>query len=173
MRLVGVLGVVAVSLAVQVTLARFAVGGRWVFDVVLVGVVYAALQWGPLAGMLAGTLSGIVQDGAAGGLVGATAFPKTVVGYMAGTAGARFVVARTWAKAAIAAVATLLHRLLVVVLAALIDQAWPAIPWTTLAAETILNAGAALVAFGSTDSLPGMLSRAAARRRAQWGRRRW
>ena len=50
------------AVVLQVTLARYTVGGRWVFDLVLVGVVYAALLWGPVAGMLAGTIGGLLQD---------------------------------------------------------------------------------------------------------------
>ena len=56
MRVTWVLVTVFVAVTLQVTLARYAVGGRWVFDFVLVGVVYAALQWGRVAGMLAGTV---------------------------------------------------------------------------------------------------------------------
>ena len=42
-----VLVTVVVAVVLQVTLARYTVGGRWVFDLVLVGVVYAALPVGP------------------------------------------------------------------------------------------------------------------------------
>jgi len=49
-----VLAVVLASVAAQVILARYAVGGRFVFDLVLVGVVFAALASGAVGGMLAG-----------------------------------------------------------------------------------------------------------------------
>ena len=62
MKLTSVLLTVLVAVVLQVTLARYTVGGRWVFDLVLVGVVFAALQWGPVAGMMAGTLGGLLQD---------------------------------------------------------------------------------------------------------------
>ena len=50
MKLVRVLLTVAVALTLQMALARYAVAGRWVFDLVVVGVIYAALYWGPRRG---------------------------------------------------------------------------------------------------------------------------
>ena len=42
MKLTSVLLTILVALILQVTLARYMVGGRWVFDLVLVGVIFAA-----------------------------------------------------------------------------------------------------------------------------------
>ncbi len=56
------LAVVLASVAVQIVLARYAVGGRFAFDFVLVGVVFAALASGAVGGMLAGTIGGLLQD---------------------------------------------------------------------------------------------------------------
>ena len=88
MRLARVLLTVAVALTLQMTLARYAVAGRWVFDLVVVGVIYAAFYWGPAAGMWTGTLGGLMQDALSGDVVGLGGFAKTVVGYGAGVLGA-------------------------------------------------------------------------------------
>ena len=62
MKLAAVVATVAVAVVLQLALARYMVGGRWLFDIVLVGVVYAALNWGPAVGMLTGTTGGLIQD---------------------------------------------------------------------------------------------------------------
>ena len=53
MKITAVIGVVLLAVTLQVAFARYMIGGRFVFDLVLVGVVFAALQWGPVAGMFA------------------------------------------------------------------------------------------------------------------------
>ena len=88
----------------QVALARYAVGGRWVFDLVLVGVAFAALQGGALAGMVAGTVGGLLQDVLSGGIVGVGGLAKTVVGCVVGVVGTQFVLARASARMLIVAV---------------------------------------------------------------------
>src|SRR5581483_11169786 len=61
-RAAGVLIAIALALALQTTLARFVVGGTAALDLVLVVVVYVALTTGPVAGMLSGSVAGIIQD---------------------------------------------------------------------------------------------------------------
>ena len=60
MKTARVLAAIAVALALQTTLARFAIGGDTVVDLVLVVVVYAALAGGPITGLLAGTAGGLI-----------------------------------------------------------------------------------------------------------------
>ena len=43
MKLMWVIATMIVAVALQMTLARYTVGGRWAFDLVLVGVLFAAL----------------------------------------------------------------------------------------------------------------------------------
>ena len=59
MKTARVLAAIAVALALQITLARFAIGGDTVVDLVLVVVVYAALAGSPVTGLLAGTAGGV------------------------------------------------------------------------------------------------------------------
>ena len=70
MRTAGVLIAVALALALQTTLARFVVGGTTAIDLVLVAVVYIALTSGPVSGMLAGSLAGLIQDQLSTGVLG-------------------------------------------------------------------------------------------------------
>lgn len=173
MKLTSVLFTALLALLLQVTLARYTVGGRVVFDVVLVGVVFAALQWGPSAGILAGTVSGLLQDVLAGEVVGVGGLAKTVIGFASGIVGTQFVLARPQARMLIVAVSTVVHRLLIVTVHALIEQHWPGVPWRALVVETAINSGVALVAFQVVTGLPGMVRRQRLSRRSGLSRRQW
>jgi len=164
---------VAAALMVQMALARYAVGGRWVFDLVLVSVVYAALYWGPVSGIWAGTLGGLMQDALGGGIVGTGGLAKTIAGFGAGVAGAQFIVARPLARAGMVAAVTVVHRLIIIGLVAVIDQGWGGIPWTAIFIETGMNGAAGLMAFQLTDMWPGAVRQTRERRRSSLSRRNW
>ncbi|HUR19614.1 MAG TPA: rod shape-determining protein MreD [Vicinamibacterales bacterium] len=173
MKLVRVLLTVVVALTLQMALARYAVAGRWVFDLVVVGVIYAALYWGPTAGMWTGTLGGLMQDSLSGDVVGLGGFAKTVVGFGAGVLGAQFIVGRPFARSGAVAVATVVHRLIVVGLLGIVDRDWPGFSWTAMLMETGLNTVAGLLAFQLTEVLPGAVHQTRERRRSSLSRRRW
>lgn len=173
MKLTRVLLTVGVALILQMALARYAVGGRWVFDLVLVGVVYAALCWGPVAGMWTGTLGGLMQDALGGDVIGLGGLAKTVAGFGAGVLGAQFIVARPLARSGAVAIATLVHRLIIVGLLATVDRDWPGFSWTAMLMEIGLNATAGFAAFQVTEMLPGAVRQSRERRRSSLSRRRW
>ena len=173
MKLTAVLAAVAISLVLQLALARYTVGGTWLFDFVLVGVVYAALAWGPAAGMIAGSAGGLVQDMLSNDVVGTGGLAKTVIGFVAGAAGAQFVVARPIARVALLAGASVLHRILLLGLRGLIEQHWPEVPWGAVLGETLLNAVAGLIVFQIAESWPGAVSRGRQTRRSGLRRRDW
>jgi len=168
-----VLATVTVAVLAQVTLARFTVGGTWVFDLVLVGVVFAGLQWGPAAGLVGGTLGGMFQDLLSGQIVGVSGLAKTLVGFGAGVIGTQFVLTRAHGRSIIVAASSLVHRLLMLALTALIAQEWPVVSWGALLAELVLNTLAGFVVFQAMSALPGMVARRRAGRRASFGRRQW
>jgi rod shape-determining protein MreD len=170
-----VLVTVLISVIVQMTLARYTVGGRWWFDLVLVGVVYASLNWGPVAGMVAGTAGGLIQDALSDDIVGTGGLAKTVIGFATGAVGAQFVVARPAARTLMVAAASVLHRLIIIGLQALIayGQHWPGVPWPAILGETALNSICALVLFQATESLPGALARGRHGRRSGLSKRQW
>ena len=173
MKITAVLVTMAVAVVLQLALARYTVGGRWPFDLVLVGVVYCALNWGPAAGMWAGSVGGIVQDMLSNDVVGVGGLGKTLVGFAAGTIGSQFVITRPTSRAAMLGGASVVHRLLLLGLHGLIAQAWPAVPAGALASETFLNAIAGLIVFQLTESLPGIVSRGRQARRSGLRRREW
>jgi rod shape-determining protein MreD len=173
MKPAAVLLTVLVSVILQTTLARYTVGGSWVFDLVLVGVIFAGLEWGPVAGILAGTIGGLLQDTLAGEIMGIGGLAKTVTGCVAGVIGTQFVLARPQARVLVAAGATVVHRLIVLGLHGLIDQHWPGIAWGAMLAETGLNTACALVLFVAASATPGIMERQRMGRRSSLSRRQW
>jgi rod shape-determining protein MreD len=172
-KLTAVIGVVLLAVTLQVAFARYMIGGRFVFDLVLVGVVFAALQWGPVAGMLAGTIGGLLQDALAGGIIGVGGLAKTIVGYFTGQIGTQFVLTRPRARILPLAVASIVHRLLMLSVAGLIDQHWPHISWPAMLGETGVNAVCGLIAFLAAEALPDAISRGRMSRRSSLSRRQW
>ena len=84
MKIAGVVVATALALALQTTLARFLVRGTAGIDLVLVVVVYAALSYGPVTGLVTGTFAGLLQDALSSGIIGIGGLAKTVVGFVAG-----------------------------------------------------------------------------------------
>ena len=76
-----VVGMTALALALQTTLARFWSGDTVAVDLVLVVVVYAASESGPMTGLLTGTFAGLVQDALSSGVIGIGGLAKTIVGF--------------------------------------------------------------------------------------------
>ena len=67
MKAAGIVLAVATALVLQTTLTRFFVRGTGAVDLVLVAVLYVALTSGPVAGMLSGTIAGLMQDALSSG----------------------------------------------------------------------------------------------------------
>lgn len=173
MRTTQLIAVVVGAVLLQVALSRYAIGGRFAFDLVLVGVVFVSLQSGAVAGMLAGTVGGLLQDVLSGGIVGVSGLVKTIVGYAAGVLGTQFVVAKAHARAVIVALATVVHALMMVGLQAVIAQVWPSVAWTAMLEEVAINAGVGWLAFQLTESVPGAMARGRSRTRSSLSRRQW
>jgi rod shape-determining protein MreD len=168
-----VFGYVLGAVLLQVLFARYLIGGRVAFDLVLVGVVFVSLQAGAAGGMLAGTLGGLLQDAAAGGVVGVGGLLKTLVGFFTGAFGTQFVVAKPYARAMIVGAATIVHSFMAIGLQAVIGQHWPGIVWTLMLQEVAINALVGFVAFHLADAVPGAMARSRSRQRSAWGRRQW
>ena len=69
MKAAGLVLATALALAVQTFIGRL-FGGNTGVDLVLVVVVFAALSFGPVTGLLTGTVAGLVQDAMATGIIG-------------------------------------------------------------------------------------------------------
>ena len=108
--------------ALQTTLAGLTIGGATAVNLVLVAVIYVALAFGPVAGLLAGSVGGLVQDALAGGIVGVGGFSKTLVGFLVGLLGAQFIVAQSLPRLFMFVSGTLVHELCYQALYALVES---------------------------------------------------
>ena len=103
---------IGVALVLQTTLSGLMVGGTIAVNLVLVAVVYLALAYGAVSGMLAGTIGGLAQDALAGGIVGIGGMSKTIVGFVVGVLGAQFNLSSTVPRLVILVAATFVHELM-------------------------------------------------------------
>ena len=173
MRFPAVLATVVGAVFVQALLVRYAAGGRLAFDFTLVGVVFVALRWDARAGLVGGSIGGVLQDVLSGGVAGVGGLAKTLVGGAAGGIGSRFVITRPHDRALLVAGATVVHRLIMVALTSLIDQQWSGLPLVDMLEETVVNTACAWALFRAADGWPAVFERRRLRRQARWVRRNW
>lgn len=164
MRGVLILLILALSLALQTTFARYFIG-RMTVDLVLVAVVYIALTWGPVAGLVAGTIGGLAQDALSGGVIGIGGLSKTIVGFVTGTVGAQFIVSSAVPRLLMFFGATLLNAACFLgVYALLPDARSAAVPYGQIALQALGNGLLGFIAFQAVESLPGAMQRRRSRR---------
>ena len=164
MKAAGVLIAIALALALQTTLARFVVGGTAALDLVLVVVVYVALTTGPVSGLLAGSVAGIIQDALSSGIVGIGGLAKSIVGFVAGVIGQQFIVTAALPRFVMFVAATALHAAVFMGLYVLLElRTFPA-PWAAIASQAVVNAAVGMIAFTIIESLPGFVERRRSRR---------
>ena len=94
----------------QTSLSGLTMSGARMVNLVVVAVVYVALVFGPVTGMMAGTAGGLAQDALAGGIVGIGSLSKTIVGFLAGLLGAQFIVAQPLPRFVMFVSASVLHE---------------------------------------------------------------
>jgi rod shape-determining protein MreD len=152
-------GGVVLALALQTTLARYLVGGRFIIDLVLVAVVYAALETGPVSGMVTGTVAGLIQDVLSTGIIGIGGLSKTVVGFIAGAVGTQFIVAQSPSRFVVFFAATLLHAAIFTGLYVLLGLRTFESPYAAVLGEALANAVVGVVAFQLSELLPGAVER--------------
>lgn len=159
MRLVGVIVALAAALALQTTLAGLTIGGATAVNLVLVAVIYVALAFGPVAGLLAGSTGGLVQDALAGGIVGVGGFSKTLVGFLVGLLGAQFIVAQSLPRLVMFVSGTLVHELCYQALYALVETRPFRMPWSAALTQAGVNGLVGILAFQIVESGPGLMQR--------------
>ena len=166
MRVVGVLTAIALALALQTTLARFLVGGTAALDLVLVVVVYVALTSGPVTGMLAGSIAGIIQDALSSGVIGVGGLAKSIVGFLAGVLGQQFIVTAALPRFVMFLGATLVHAAAFMGLYVMLGlRSFPS-PWTAIVSQGVANAAVGMIGFLVIESVPGVVERRRMRRRS-------
>jgi len=150
---------VALALALQTTLARFMVRGTAAVDLVLVVVVYVALTGGPVTGMLAGSIGGLVQDSLSSGVIGIGGLAKLIVGFLAGIIGQQFIVTAALPRFVMFLAATLVHAGLFMGLYMLLGLRTFSSPYAAAMGQAAGNAVVGMIAFTIIEALPGMVER--------------
>ena len=160
---------ILIAIAVQTTL------GRYIFrdsstpiDLVLIVVVYVAIKSGPVTGLLAGTVAGLIQDALSTSLIGIGGLAKTLVGFLAGIVGTQFIVVHSLPRFVVFFAATVLHAVVFMGLYAVLDLRHFGTPYAAVAGQAAGNALVGVVAFQLVELLPGAVER----RRAEKSRPR-
>ena len=167
MRAAGALAAIALALALQTTLDRFLARGAGSVDLVLVAVVYVALTRGPVGGMIAGSLAGLVQDALSAPLIGVGGLAKSIVGFFAGAVGQQFIVTAPLPRLVMFVAATVVHSAVFMGLyIALGLRSFPS-PWRTIASQALANALVGMVAFTVIEAVPGIVERRRMGRRSR------
>ena len=159
MKVVGVLTAIALALALQTTLSRLVVGGSAAIDLVLVIVVYVALTTGPLTGLLAGSVAGIVQDALSSGVLGIGGLAKSTVGFLAGVIGQQFIVTAPIPRFVMFVAATALHAAVFMGLYMVLGLRTFSSPWAAVGSQALGNALVGLIGFTIIEALPGAIER--------------
>ena len=167
MRITGVLISIALALALQTTLAPFVVGGTTAIDLVLVAVVYIALTGGPVSGMLAGSVAGLIQDQLSTGVLGIGGLAKSIVGFVVGAIGQQFIVTAALPRLVTFVGATAAYQALFMGLYVVLGlRSFPS-PWKAIATQALGNAVVGMIAFTIVEAVPGIVERRRAGRRSR------
>lgn len=155
---------IALALALQTTLARFVIRGTVAIDLGLVVVVYVALSFGPITGLLAGTAAGLAQDALSSGVIGIGGLAKTIVGFLAGLIATHLIVARPIPRFVVFFLATVLHAIVFMGLYVLLDLRRFGTPYAAVVSQALGNAVVGVLAFWLVERMPGAIERRRAQR---------
>ncbi|HKE82191.1 MAG TPA: rod shape-determining protein MreD [Vicinamibacterales bacterium] len=167
MRAAGVLIAIALALALQTTLAKFVVGGSAAVDLVLVAVVYIALTAGPVSGMMAGSVAGLIQDALSTGVIGIGGLSKATVGFVVGALGQQFIVTAALPRLVIFLGATVGYQALFMGIYVLLQQRSFPSPWKAVATQALGNAIVGMIVFSIVEAFPGIVERRRTGRRSR------
>jgi rod shape-determining protein MreD len=153
------LAAILIALAAQTTLAGFVFRGGTAIDLVLIVVVYVAIKSGPVTGLLAGTVAGLIQDALSSGILGIGGLAKTIVGFLAGVLGSQFIVTAPLPRFLLLLMATGLHAAIFIGLYELLNlRQFPA-PYPSIVGQAFGNAFVGVVAFQMIEWFPGFVDR--------------
>jgi rod shape-determining protein MreD len=157
-RILGIVVATVVALALQTTLMRF-LSGTTAVDLVLVVVVYVALLFGPVTGLLTGTFAGLIQDALSIGVIGIGGLAKTIVGFLAGVVGTQFIVSQAPSRFVVFFAATVLHSVIFMGLYELLGLRDFGTPYARVLGQAFTNAIVGTLAFQLAELLPGAVER--------------
>jgi rod shape-determining protein MreD len=163
MKTAAVLAALALALVLQATLAGMSMTAGTRVNLVLVAVVYAALAFGPVTGMLAGTAGGLAQDAIAGGIVGVGGLSKTIVGFLVGVLGAQFIVTTTIPRLLMFIAASLVHEVCFQALYALVETRGFRMQYSTALVQALVNGLVGILAFFLVERGPDLVQRRSGR----------
>jgi rod shape-determining protein MreD len=171
MRTAGVLAALALALLLQTTLAGMSMAAGTRINLVLIAIVYVALAFGAVTGLLAGTAGGLAQDALAGGIVGIGGLSKTVVGFLVGVLGAQFIVSQPVPRFVMFVGATFVHEVCFQALYALVESRAFTVHYSATLIQAVVNGAVGIAAFLLVEQGPDVLQRRQSR--AAFSRRRY
>jgi len=170
MKTAAVLAALAVALTLQTTLAGMSMTGGTRVNLVLVAVVYLALSYGAVTGLVAGTVGGLAQDAIAGGIVGIGSLSKTVVGFLVGVLGAQFIVSTPVPRFLMFVGASFVHEVCFQAVYALVELRGFRMQYSAAVVQAFVNGAVGIAAFLLVERSPEMFQRG---RRSSSSRRRY
>jgi rod shape-determining protein MreD len=171
MRVAAVLAALAISLMLQTTIAGMSMAGGTRVNLVLVAVVYVALAFGAVSGLLAGTVGGLAQDAIAGGIIGIGSLSKTIVGFLVGVLGAQVIVSTPVPRFLMFVGASFVHEFLFQGLTALVESRGFRMQYSAAAVQAFVNGAVGIAAFLLVERGPEMFQRGSWRRSSSVRRR--
>ena len=140
-------------------------------NLVLIAVVYVALAYGAVSGMLAGAITGLVQDALGGGIVGIGGITKTLIGCVVGVLSAQFNLSTTVPRLVMFVAATFVHTLLFEGLQAIAAGRHFSVKLSALLVQALLNGLIGVSAFLLVENGPQALANRRMRRASLTKRR--
>lgn len=159
MKALYIVGGLILALALQTTLTRSLIGGRFMVDLVLVAVVYASLAAGPVSGLITGTAAGLIQDALSSGVIGIGGLSKSIVGFIAGVVGTQFIVAQSPSRFVVFFAATIVHAAIFMGTYMVLGLRTFDNVYTVVLEQALANALVGVVAFQIADLMPGAVER--------------
>jgi rod shape-determining protein MreD len=153
------LAAILIAIALQTTLASVLFSGSSAIDLVLIVVVFVAIKSGPVTGLLAGTVAGLIQDALSSGILGIGGLAKTLVGFLAGVLGSQFIVTAPLPRFLLLLMATALHAAIFMGLYTLLNLRQFPSPFPAVAGQALGNAFVGVIAFQVIEWIPGFVDR--------------
>ncbi len=125
----------------------------------LIVVVYIALKSGPVTGLLAGTVAGLIQDALSNPILGIGGLAKTMVGFLAGLLATQFILNGPLPRFVLIVMATALHAAIFMGLYVLLDLRQFPDPIPAVIGQAIGNGFVGVVGFQLLEWVPGFVDR--------------
>lgn len=159
MRIAAAAAAILVALALQTTMAGLVIRGTAAIDLVLIVVVYIALKSGPVTGLLAGTVAGLIQDALSTPILGIGGLAKTLVGFLSGVLATQFILNGPLPRFVLLLMATALHAAIFMGLYVLLDLRDFPDPLPAVIGQALGNGFVGVVGFQLVEWLPGFVDR--------------